>query len=630
MMPGIFGAVTGRPDREAFPVASGMLDLLRHHDWYRTVLIRDGGGGYGATSTNPWFGGESRAASHERALLVVEGTAMVIDGSPVPDEAPDLARRILDLYLAHGDAFIDRVGGHFNLVIADRDRPRVQICNDRLGFAHCYWYADDEVFLFGPELKAFLAYRGLERRVDEASAATFLASECPLGAATMLQGVSMLEPATRVVWEDGRVRVIRRWRAEPRPEPDRSRDDLMDEAEALFARSIAKRLPRDGQQRVLVALSGGLDSRLLLHQVRDRRDLLLFTHGQRDCSEYAIARRVAAHLGLADRHRLVTIDPDWAGRLARRAVWLNDGQLNLRNATTIGISETLGPGPHPYLNGIIGSFMSIGGPRCGEEDLKPPPDERTVRRRVLDLSGVGPGAARFEACMRPEAAARLRDLAHEQVLAAFAAWNQAPLFGDQKLLFFNANLGRRMQATNDVLRFQFHDLLPFVDEELFDLSLRIPLAVKSGMALYHDFYRQRLPGLARITWQHTGHHLYATAGQVRRTAARRRRMHEIDQRLRRLSRGRLNLRSRHSYVDRQAWLRRNRVFRDEMYGVLGDVAATGCPWFDQGRVDALRAAFDRGEDRLFHVLAQIYTLAVWHGQFLREAPPGRELAVRSA
>jgi hypothetical protein len=45
------------------------------------------------------------------------------------------------------------------------------------------------------------------------------------------------------IWDGSGVTVTRRWRAEPRPEEGRARDDLLDEAEALYARASAKRLP---------------------------------------------------------------------------------------------------------------------------------------------------------------------------------------------------------------------------------------------------------------------------------------------------------------------------------------------------------------------------------------------------
>ncbi|MBA4379060.1 MAG: hypothetical protein C0395_10495 [Gemmatimonas sp.] len=626
-MPGIFGTVAARPDRDPTPVADAMLDLLRHRDWYRTLLRRDGPRALGATSTSPWFREADRLAETPQALLLVDGTAFTVDGVPLPDDAPGLARRLLDLYLADGDGFIDRVGGHFNLVVADRRDGRVQLLNDKLGFAHLYWYADDEVFLFGPELKAFLAWRGLPRRVDAASAATFLAKECPYGRATLLQGVTMLGPAERVVWDGDAVTVSRRWRAELRPEEGRARDDLLDEAEALYARASAKRLPAGYDGRLVVALSGGLDSRMLLHQVKDRAGLDLFTHGQPDCSEVAIARKTAEVLGLRDRHRLIEIDPDWAGRHARRAVWLNDGQMNLRNATLIGVSEALGDGPVPFCNGILGPYLSIGtGHFCGEDDLRAIADEDELRRRVLDFSGVAAGSAGFAAIMRPDAAAELQRLAREQVWDAFADWRHAPLFGDQKMLHMHFNLGRRMQASVDVHKFFFHDLLPFVDEDLFDFWLRLPPRAKFENELYLDLYRTRLTALARVPWSRTGHDLFAAEEAVRRTVARRRRLLQLNRRVRRLTRGLVNVRDRHAYTDRPAWLRRDREFRREFDGVLSDVRATGCDWFDQAGVDALRVDLYRGADWHFHALAQVYTMVVWHGQFLRDAPPGRDLA----
>jgi hypothetical protein len=629
-MPGIFGAVAVQRDRDAKPVAKAMLSLLGHRDWYRSALRSDGPWAFGAVSTNPWFAAENHLAETPQALLLVEGTAITLDGNPVADDAPDLARRMLDFYLADGDRFCARIGGHFNLVVADRRDGRVQLLNDRLGFSHLYWYADQDVFLFAPELKAFLGWRGFPRRVEPAAAATLLAHECPLGETTLLEGVRMLGPAARVIWDGRRVLVERRWRPEPQPEPGRARDDLLDEAEALYARALAKRLPASYDGRTVVALSGGLDSRLLLHQVRQRPNLDIFTHGRRDNSEYVIARQVARSMGLADRHRLVEIDPAWAGRYARLAVWLNDGQLNMRNATSLGISEFLGPGPYPYLNGILGSHLSLGGPACSEEDLRPAGDPDTVRRRTLRFSGVEAGAARFTAFLRPDLVEPMQAMAREQVLAAFAPWDYAPLFGDQKAFYFHFNMGRRMQGTNDVLKYQFHDLLPYADEELFDFSLRIPLAEKCGMALFHEYYRTRLTPLARIPWQHTGHDLFAPDALRRRTAQRRQAWARWNQALRRWTRGRVNLRSRHAYTDRPAWLRRNKVYRDEVFGVLSSVGSTGCDWFAQDKVDALAAAFLQGHDDLFHTLAKIYTMVVWHGLFLRDAPPGSDLAPRRA
>jgi asparagine synthetase B (glutamine-hydrolysing) len=625
-MPGIFGAVAARLDRDPHRVAFAMCDLISHRDWYGRLLRRDRNRVLGAVSANPWFSDASRLAETPDALLLVEGTAFTLDGVPLPDDTPDLARRLLDRYLRDGDACIDAVGGHFNLVVVDKRDGRVQLLNDKLGFAHLYWYADDEVFLFAPELKAFLAWRGLHKRVNTASAGAFLANECPHGTETLLEGVNMLGPAERLVWDGRSARVERRWRAEARPEPDRPLADYVDEALALYERSVAKRLPAAYDGRIVVAVSGGLDSRMLLHQVRGRGNLDLFTHGQEDCVETDIARRTCEVLGLRDRHHLIPMNPEWAGSYARRAVWLNDGQTNLRNATLIGVSEALGDGPVPFLNGILGPYLSIGtGHYVKPADMAPIADEDALRRALLRFTGVERNTAGFSQTMRPEAAALLGEGAREQVWRALDAWRHLPTFAEQKMLHMHANLGRRMQASVDIHKFFFHDLTPFVDEDLFDFWLRIPMERKLENSIYLELYRTRLTGLARVPWSRTGHDLFAAPAAVDRELARRERFRRFSAYVRKASRGRLNPRDRSAYNDRPAWVRRNRVFRDEFNGVLADVGSTGCDWFDQAKVDAIRADLNHGKDWHFHALAQVYTMVVWHGQFLRDAPVAADL-----
>lgn len=630
-MPGIFGAIAVRASNSPELVAARMLEILRHKAWYGSVLHCRKSQAIGAVSTNPAFKPEDRLSESPQATLLVEGTAFTLDGVPVPDDTPGLARLLLDRYLADGDSFIDRIGGHFNLCLLDKRDGRLQICNDKLGFAHLYWYHDDEIFVFGPELKAFLAWQGLDRRVDRNAAAAFLSVERPYGTTSLFQDVTMLGPAQRLVWDGRQAKVTRRWRAEPRPQHDRKRDDLLDEAESLYARSVAKRLPPSHHGRTVVLLSGGLDSRLLLWQVKDRDDLDICTHGQPDCSEYLIAQKVVKALGLSRRHRLLEIDPHWAGQYARLAVWLNDGQLNMRNATAYGIYEHADPGPYPLLNGIIGPFLAVSSGRiCSEDDICTIEDEAVLRQRALAASEVPANQKRLTRILRPEIAAEFGERLAEQAWLAFREWRHAPLFGDQKLLHMHFHHGRRGQALSDILRFQFHSVLPLVDEDLFDFWLRIPLRDKFEDQIYLDLYRQRMTVLAKIPWNRTGHDLFASPAAIEQTAARRRRAVQWNLRLRRLTRGRLHLRDRTTYDDRPAWWRRSKILQEEVFGVLARVDATGCDWFDQAAVDRLRSLFTQGHDWPVYQLAQVYTMLVWHDLFIRNAAPGQPLIPREA
>lgn len=625
-MPGIYGVAALAPDRDPSDVADAMRDLVTHQDWYHGCADRRGGRVIGAVSTNPAFDGDSHLAARDDVRLLFEGTALTVDGRHVPDATPDLARRLLDLYLDDGDDFIHRVGGHFNLVIDDGRDGRLQLLNGKLGFSHMYWYLDDEVFLFGPEMKVCLAWRGVDLEVDRASVATFLAEECPYGDHTLLKRAKNLTEASRLVLQDGRVTVERYWHPDFESVEDRSHEDFADEALALYEQAMAKRLPADAD-RIVLSLSGGLDSRLLLHLVRERGDdLQIYTHGQADCDEYLAARQVTRVLGLEHRHELVEVKPEWYGRHARQAVWLNDGMCNARNAGLIGISEYLGTGPVPFLNGILGPYMAVGsGHYIKQKDLEPVPDEDEMRKRVLNFWGADRGSREFVRYMDEGSAREMRTLALDQIWSAFQDHRRHSIFGNQKMHLMNMNICRRMQTSVDIHKFFFHDLIPLVDDGLFDLYQRIPVKEKLGNPIYMDMYRRHITDLARVPWNRTGHDLFTDPETIARTVKGRLKRLELNKFVRKLSFGRINYRSRATYHDREAWLRRDKVYRDEITGVLGNVAGSGCDFIVQSKVDRLLREFDRGKDWYWHDLMQVYSTLVWHDQFLRTAPRGRDL-----
>ncbi len=188
-----------------------------------------------------------------------------------------------------------------------------------------------------------------------------------------------------------------------------STEEIIGQGLTLFQRAVDKRIPKSWQGRVILPLSGGLDSRLLLWLTQAFSDRLeLFTHGQIDCRDHVYADRVASWLDLQHQHRLVELNPDWAGAHAREAVWLNDGQVNMRNATLLGIGAELGNESVPFLNGIIGQHMALGvGGFAGSDDLKMIDDQAEWRRRTLASSGVESGLKYFEHFMPERRVPRL-------------------------------------------------------------------------------------------------------------------------------------------------------------------------------------------------------------------------------
>lgn len=625
-MPGLFGIVAKQTERNPVAIFDRMQSILKHQPFYGTATLTLPHAGLGIYSTSPWFKPSARLATRQHITLMVEGTALTLDHVPLASDTADIAPLLLDAYLRDGSDFIRRVGGHFSIAILDGERNRVELITDRMGFSHTYWYSDDHVFMFGPELKAFLAWEGFDRRVDEGSLAMMLAKECPYGTRTLFRHVHMLAPGTRVVLENGTPRVSCYWKPQPAP-VDRTTDEIIEQALALFQRSIEKRVPASWEGRVLLPTTGGLDSRLLAWLMRNHGAALeMYTHGQSDCTDYRIAQQIATALDLESQHRLVPMNPDWAADHAKEAVWLNDGQLNMRNATLIGVSKAVGAEPVPFLNGIIGQHMSVGvGSFVKPAEVAPLSDETELRKRVLGFSGAGNAAKLFPLFMNDEHIASMESAAAEHAWEAYQPLRHIPLFGDQKVIFINQTMGARMQGTVDVHKFFFHDLLPFVDDELMNFWLSIPLEKRLGHTLYKEMYRRHLPRLAEIPWAETGKNLFTPEAEAEASLDKRMRKMERHQKITRYSLGVFNPRDRDAYAHRERWLRKHKSFRGMVSDVLHDTHASGMEYFDQAKVDHLFKGFLRGRNYWFKPVLQVASTLLWHEQFVKNPPKGAAL-----
>ncbi|MFH1843455.1 MAG: asparagine synthase-related protein, partial [bacterium] len=404
-MPGIFGAIDPVRQHDWERLGQNVLALLGHQPWYGTALRTEDTACLGAVATSPHFAAERYFATNERCSLIVEGHALAVDGESL-DPRTEVAARLLDLYTKAGDAFIERVTGFFNLAIHHRHESGLTVFNDRIAYGHLYYYHDGDFLLFAPEVKAFLAHPRLDKSLDEAGVAYFLAGhEGMIGDRTYLQKAKILPAAAKLEYRNGKVTVSRYWRAEFRPDVTLNPDDIIDCCLDRYRRSLQARLPAESYERIVVPLSGGLDSRLLTRllcdQGRSPAELSLYTHGKPDSLDYRLARKVAAKLGLSDRHRLLEVHPDWLGENALKSVWLTDGQFIFSNAYLIGINEQLGPGRFPFVNGFIGSYLSLSA-RVTADDLLPLTDRAGLADRVVAALSLPIGHAMLRFFLRDE------------------------------------------------------------------------------------------------------------------------------------------------------------------------------------------------------------------------------------
>lgn len=214
---------------------------------------------------------------------------------------------LLALYLDQGLEAFSKLNGMFACAFWDSQSRQLILVRDRFGKKPLYWYQDSKRFLFGSEVKALLAYGGIDRKVDLKALHEYLTFSYMVGDHTIFDGVYRLPPAHFMLVRAGQVSCRPYWQLKFHPvstPPDE--EEVVERLAYLLTQAVRRRLMSEVPLGAF--LSGGLDSSTvvaLMAQLSDR-PVRTFTVGfeESDYSELDDARLVAKHLG-TDHHEMI-------------------------------------------------------------------------------------------------------------------------------------------------------------------------------------------------------------------------------------------------------------------------------------------------------------------------------------
>src|SRR4029077_5193132 len=102
---------------------------------------------------------------------------------------------LLQAYRQWGEACLARLDGMFGFAIWDGAQGRLFCARDRLGIKPFYYATPPGAFVFASEMKALLAFPGVEARPDDDAVLAFLVhANCDYGERTLLTGIKALPP----------------------------------------------------------------------------------------------------------------------------------------------------------------------------------------------------------------------------------------------------------------------------------------------------------------------------------------------------------------------------------------------------------------------------------------------------
>ncbi|MFH1033869.1 MAG: asparagine synthase (glutamine-hydrolyzing) [Pseudomonadota bacterium] len=205
---------------------------------------------------------------------------------------------VLHGYEEWGPAVIERLYGMFCFAILDEGRGRVMLGRDRLGIKPLYYHLAGNNIIFANEIKAMLAWPGLERRVDPQALYSYLGWEFTPAPQTLFAGVKKLRQAHYALFDlkSGAFSEHQYWDLKFAPRFSRP-EEAVEELRALIKTAVERRLMSDVPLGVF--LSGGLDSTTVTAMMRqlgvDPLHTFSIGYPDKSFSELEYANDMAAH-----------------------------------------------------------------------------------------------------------------------------------------------------------------------------------------------------------------------------------------------------------------------------------------------------------------------------------------------
>lgn len=450
--------------------------------------------------------------------LVMDGELhTALAGKPVHVPGHNDAEVIMHLYRARGVDALSSLQGSFSLILWDGRAERLVALTDRYATRPLYYAYTSRGLVVASEVEGILAAGLVPKQVNEQAVIEFFTFRHPLGDKTLVEGVHILPPAARLVWEGGTLRVERYWDI---PFPSTQVHDLkwyVDRLAPLLERAIARQVekPLTG-----ISLSGGLDSRLLAGVAAAYASPLhTFTNGRPGCPDHRYAQRVVGSVGSV--HHTIQMAPDFLVRAAPLGVRLTDGLmtcLDFYSLNTAPVARKAGVGALMF--GLAGP---LGGIALRRSVLRASSGESVsgIYRRF----GVYISEALQKRVLTPEFFRHTEMGPQEALRRVLEPVLDCPASYQAEFFSYRYRLPRTSFYGPALVRNWVEVRLPYYDYEFYDAVSRVPPEIRSGRKLQIALLKALAPSLAWVPWTYTNLPVHWSMPTIALIQRGRRRLH---------------------------------------------------------------------------------------------------------
>ena len=216
---------------------------------------------------------------------------------------------LLHGYEQWGNQLPGKLRGMFTFVIWDQKTKTMFGARDIFGIKPFYYYNQDGLFLFGSEIKSFLAHPGFKKELNEERLPEYLSIEYIPNEETMFKNVYKLPSGCMFTWENGELTVERYYEIKYHVDDSKSLEEWEKIITDTFAESVAAHQIADVE--VGSFLSSGVASSYMAALAHvDKTFTVGFANKQYDETDYA--QEFSKHIRVKNYAYRITPEEYWA------------------------------------------------------------------------------------------------------------------------------------------------------------------------------------------------------------------------------------------------------------------------------------------------------------------------------
>ena len=387
--------------------------------------------------------------------------------------------QIAYLYDNLGTALSSTLNGEFNIVIFDSNSRKLTIFADHLSTQPLFYRQSTDGLYFGSEKKSILAVLPEKPEIDAVGLLQGFRHIHNIGDRTFIKDLHRLRPGGVLEYKNGNLRIHqqplvqfddRRTRA--------SADELIEEWKLRLTSAIRRRVK--AERKIVVSLSGGLDSRAVIAAVpRDYRPLWARTRGTESSAEMRFAKLVAEQLGVehfAEEPSDFSIF-DYLDRI----VWRTEGETTFLHGLTILNHATIKRHGDFLAGGYFGDAAS--GAHVDPRMFLPGSLE-SFAARLFEWYDCNQPIERLALVFNEEFLRKYIPGVRDEFVQSHLAVRQARNIDTHQVWNFYNRQTRMTMAAAPIDSHLFQRISPFYDRELVEFATTIPLRFRIGQVLY--------------------------------------------------------------------------------------------------------------------------------------------------